>query len=445
MELTESDLFPGTRFRTYQGTGSLIVDCGNERLSQSCEFVCAQMTDGRLICHCFFSEGPLNSWELRWCEQREGAFHLHGRSKDNSPMSAHCLRYTNFASPVTYEGRSYRNFASFEAQQIHAGLQMLERADRLRFFLVNLTWDLHGAKWGRGELTVQVDRDQEYDRVVRLLKAVGGVGVTAVALVSAPRGTDILEAATVLDDEFCVLLSLARGNLVQWIAFEAFDTSGQPLAWRHRHPVTKPFSPYNFVAQSDTPDFLAQALPGLSALDERWQFWKAVLSLVDAVVTTDFLEARGLKAAVILDFLCGQFREVTGQRTLLTTSLFERWTKAVKPCIRQLTGELLGKTGAGSQPALVDEVLKHLPAFNHYTFATSLDHLLQHLKLDVDPGAVRRLVKIRNKLVHEVQYPSRRRGTKALLDEYHFAATLRSPNSPGARPIHRPLQRLDPT
>ena len=313
MEFRDEDLFPGTRFAAYQGKGDLIVDCGNEQLSQACEFVCGQMADGRLICHCFWSEGELNLWELLRCEQREGALRLLGRTADGLSVSAHCLRHTNFTSPVVYQGRDYRNFASLNAQQINAGSQTLEWADHLRFLLVNLTVEIHGAEWTHGDLTIRMDRVQEYDRIVRLLHAVGGIGVTAAAFVSGPGGTDILKAATLMDNELSVLLSLTRGNLIQWIAVEAQDAKGHTLAWRHRNPVTKPFSPYQFVGDSDTVGFVSETLPGLSALDERWGFRKAVLSLVDAVITTDFIEARGLKAAVTLDFLCGRFRDVAGK------------------------------------------------------------------------------------------------------------------------------------
>ena len=156
MELSDGDLFPGTRFTAYQGTGDLIVDCGNERLSQPCEFACGQMTDGRLICHCFWSEGELNLWKLLRREQQAGAFHLLGRTQDGWPVRAHSLRRPSFASPVVYEGRSYRNIASFDAQQIHAGAETLERADHLRFLLVNLTLDCHGAEWTHGDLTIRI-------------------------------------------------------------------------------------------------------------------------------------------------------------------------------------------------------------------------------------------------------------------------------------------------
>lgn len=234
--------------------------------------------------------------------------------------------------------------------------------------------------------------------------------MTAEALVSAEPDTEILSAVQSIGD-VCCLLQLATGTLVNWVAWEALDLAGRVIGAFHYTAATKPATAFELVPPGEIESFMTETLPNLCTLDSRWRFREAVLSLIDAKLEGDFLEARGLKAATLVDFLCGRFREVEGKERVLSEDDFNRWSKQVKPKVAELSVQKLRESGIilpenACAASVVDDMMAHWNEFNRYSFRRSLRWLLEELRLEVPRNEIDKGVDSRNALVHDQRFVS---------------------------------------
>ncbi|MBP1687242.1 MAG: hypothetical protein H6Q33_3385 [Deltaproteobacteria bacterium] len=184
IELTDDDLFPGTRAASYRGLGQLIVGHGDNLVEQSCEFVCVQMASGSVHCHCEWGTGPLDPFDL-WIEEKPTQ--LFGSCTNGRPIRIGTL--TVRTTPRCAQA-SERNVATFDVREVEVGSETLDRSwSAITFQLVNL--DLGRAR-RRGTERVEPLQYEYANRIVRELMAVGAKGRQPIY--AALRAARIIEA-----------------------------------------------------------------------------------------------------------------------------------------------------------------------------------------------------------------------------------------------------------
>jgi hypothetical protein len=82
---------------------------------------------------------------------------------------------------------------------------------------------------------------QDYKENVEIIRATRGIGVTAIASVSASNALlDVSKVINLMND-LCLLLTLARGCGVQWLYRESVS-KGEVVERYHWAPITLPYS-----------------------------------------------------------------------------------------------------------------------------------------------------------------------------------------------------------
>jgi hypothetical protein len=135
------------------------------------------------------------------------------------------------------------------------------------------------------------------------------VEVTCEMVAESGPSAEPLERLKTVCDELAYVLSAARGTKVQWVYMDTYDDSGACLSRLHREAVTKPYSGlpplHPGVEHRDaTRRFVENAFRVFASTGPQLRLTHAIIdSYVDARLQTDYLEMRGVKAAIVIEML----------------------------------------------------------------------------------------------------------------------------------------------
>lgn len=179
-------------------------------------------------------------------------------------------------------------------------------------------------------------------QTLKHLEEAGGVGVTA-KLTGAGGLTE--DEALLLGNDFSLLLSLATNNKVNWLSCEWLDANGKAVKTVVQSPNVRGFQrgPAN-VAPSRLPHFLARGLEHIDTARGRWRVHEAANIYLDAMAQSGFLELRGLRLVVCLEFLVATYASREKCEYLMSTEEF----KVLKKELKGVAGEILKAQGKPS-------------------------------------------------------------------------------------------------
>lgn len=162
-----------------------------------------------------------------------------------------------------------------------------------------------------GNVTALLVPKPDYGVRMKHLRAYKGIDVTATLRLSAVLPEyDLNDIAR----DLCLILSVLTGRMVNWIAKEG----GPSLVFEHR--VTKSSSGWPVLGRLEKvlggkwtwTDLLEYAVAVLPLFEQRaasYRLRQGIINLwIDARVAADFLEARALKTAVVLEMIKTDYR-----------------------------------------------------------------------------------------------------------------------------------------
>ena len=402
--------------RTYHGHGTLTIEDGDQIL---CAFECVQLPDARIVCHCIV-EGAENEHfnkAQKAATESSDAKRLEGQTDRGLNLEVH--RLTQGRTPVDPQWTTDESYIllSFLAREMRVSASSKPYSRGLvRFGLTNLEFlgtDSYTKQRPNGtqidclQLPFTIAGQQvtirpleDYRARVNAVKATKSVDVTSEAIIEVDSLDTRTEAPKLMDD-LCLLLSLARGCRVQWIHYDLLSPEGEIVESYYRDAVTKPYSPLMLIAVNppeDTKSFVEKTFDRFREQKERWELQKAIEIYIDAKLTQDSLELRGLKLAVLMEFLKGcysRWREVRPVETPLFQHLMRLQAREVWRSFK--------KCFCGG---------------NEVPFRKTLQVMRSDLSLDIG-GDLGRFVRNRNKLVHRGRFTS----TNSW-QEYSFMMTL---------------------
>jgi len=389
----------GKLVRSYAGQGCLRwADDG----IIPCSFECAQLADGRIICLC-------NLREVLGPEQLEKVSSLQGMTNDGRKVEVSRVSFVRVQH--RWSSQNSEHTVIFLARELHVGEAQRRVPVRMCFTLVNfeflgteryeehlqLRWTLEGHE-------VLIRPVEDYQEAVRGIKATRGIDVTAIATISLLNPDDTDRPVQLVDD-LCLLLSLARGCRVQWLFWDALSNTEQVIESRHRDAITKPYSPLLLipvVPPGDTQHLIERCFEPLHRKRGGWELQKAIEAYTDAKLEQDYLEFRGLKMAVLMDFVRGCYMNLTGKQLILDKQVFEDQLEALKGRLKDVLRDIF--PDASDQQ--IEIMVGHVQGMNWYPFRRSLREMFAHLDLAVSRDELQRFVNVRNKLVHEARFAS---------------------------------------
>jgi hypothetical protein len=251
----------------------------------------------------------------------------------------------------------------------------------------------------RGQ-AVRLERSPDYIAAKGDLKGRRRIRVTAEACVS---GTVDFSCARELVADLCALLSIAHGTLINWIYCDQAMASGERVYWFHYPAIT---GSYNGALplihpdyRTDLPNFLQAAFdPFTQKREERGL--RRVSQAYSGFRTTGFLEARGLQALSLIEYIIGTDARLRGQEVLLPEPQFN----AVLGRLQSTMRPLLRLAFPDMTPDQAGQMVAHLQGLNYSSFARRVQGAVDHLKATIDRGEIRRLKRTRNDLVHRMVF-----------------------------------------
>jgi hypothetical protein len=216
-----------------------------------------------------------------------------------------------------------------------------------------------------GEILFESVNDHE--ETVKRLKAVEGIDVTCFATVSLSPAVSLSRAIQDMED-LCALLSLARGTKINWAYFDTLSETGDNVHTRHVSRVTKPFAGFPLIHPDHADDLLSflQCFERFRGAEELYSLKRVVDHYTDAKAHRPFLEARGMLAAILIDFLLGRYRNRTDRRSIRKD--FGR--TSVQRALRKGLSELLGSTLPSVTDSEQEQFLENVQALNRPTLAS---------------------------------------------------------------------------
>jgi len=160
----------------------------------------------------------------------------------------------------------------------------------------------------RGSIDVVVEPIPDYHSVALRLTTLRDVALTCETVLDSSTLPPAVKADDVMSD-LCLVMSLARGTLVQWVYRRELDATGHQCAITHVNHITRPFNSlaaldHRLPARADTKRFMEGAYASLPQVSIKYAIRRGLISAyVDSRGEDDFLEFRGLKVAALAEMV----------------------------------------------------------------------------------------------------------------------------------------------
>ena len=391
----------GKVLRRYSGTGTITIDAAQA----SCDFSCAQRSDGWILLRCRLRRLSADLASLLGGAVFDKKLRLSGKTPTGE-------EFQTGEGPVVKTSVRGRG-ATLEASVPHAeiGGPPSRGTATLRFGLANLDFignEVVRTRSGAGltrlairlpDASLAIDEKDDYRAVVARIRAERGTDITSELTVKC-SARDV-DRTTALVDTVCRLLSLARGSLISWF-YRDVVANRRVVHSRLRHSVVGSYSGMHAINPWDTTStngFVEQAYAEFTRLESAYSLREVVHAYCSAR-GEGFLELKGLQAATLLDFLCGRLAAEKGRTYILDEGAF----KAATPDIRRKLKQVLYEAIPSARRGDLSEAAGNVPALNRRSFRRLLSELAQQFSVPLTTDDMGQVVKTRNSLVHAAKY-----------------------------------------
>jgi hypothetical protein len=395
---THNDAY-GKFVREYKGKGNCVT---NPSQAFPCSFDASQISDGKIVIRCQFGiealslfqafrqENVINRIEGDIADKgeiiTEGPIWLTKIAIDGQSITAKFL-----ASKLTFKDKK-----DGETRLIHFGVTNFE-------YLGNKIKDD-----GRGggslsileillpDANIEIHQIEGYDSNIKTIQAQKDIDLTCEARIQIFNNA--IEKARKTIDTIVKLLSFARGTKINWIYYDCYSESGQltqsvhanNVNWHYSHqPVIDPRNP------DDTAHFIQQSYLNYLNNSETWGLDIGIESYLDAKRETTYLETRALRAAILLEFFKNRYLITSNEGNILPEKVFDKKRKVIQSDLERTFIDMSSVDGNEMK-----EIIGKIPELNRKAFKSILCSMFSRIGLTVDEEEIRKIIKIRNSLVH---------------------------------------------
>ena len=284
------------------------------------------------------------------------------------------------------------------------------------FLITNFLWDDRYRKAPEeiqlafDGLSVNVTPLESYLGTAQRLRRSRGAEPTARVLIELPNGHQkpLREFEETIEDLLYVF-RIVTGNLVNWCFGEAVDRSGNPVERIHKYGISANYSdvmkfrPLRAGQASRVPKLDLLALARAFSQDSGHRLSKGELrrlinQFANACDSTLNLESSGLLASTLSELIAAKYSRAMRTSDSIPEGKFR---KNVLPILKAAI------ESTDLCPDITEQMIEHFNGMYRRSLRYKLEGLNKDLDLRLSETEIKRIVRVRNSLVHNGSYPDR--------------------------------------
>jgi hypothetical protein len=396
----------------YRGTGTLFIVDGEGEKPHQCSFEAGQTIDGEIILLCHgIPEGMSYFFRLgmevkRFSGKTETGQIIRSNEAKKSLLQ---LRYLtppeNWLYDKNFALRINELFVTYSKEQCH----------EIHFGICNFKFDendtIEYGKVGNNiviplteeeKIEISFRKIDDYNNKINRITILRTIGVTCELILKISNQDDLDKIVTLIDD-ICLLLSIKNGTKISWIYYDIYDSQGKTIFRKHESKVTKPYQPLDIFYFKEEHSF-----PTKKFLEETYlQYvkYKDLLKLnrgvvdayIDAKAESDYLETRGGKIALAIEFLKNEYMESKNLEYIFPLQEFKKWIPSISAAMEN-TLRLEKITNKNKIDAISNG--KKIEGLNRRSFRNILSKIIKEFHVNISEDEIALFVNCRDNLVH---------------------------------------------
>ena len=243
----------------------------------------------------------------------------------------------------------------------------------------------------------------DYKNIINDIEYTRDVAVTADILVDG--SIENKDKIIHIVDNICRLLSLAKGTKINWISYTIENNDGEILEKYYSNRVTKSYSVLRLISYEnpiDLKNYVESTYANYINKLNDWKFDIIIEEFIDAVKEGDYLEFRGLKLAVTMEFILGKYKSLNNCEFYIPEDEFDKnkIDSRIKKALKYALQDIL-------LPEQIVSLSKGTKGLNRRIFRESLVKLYKNLKITLskeEKEKIESFIKLRNNLVHRSDF-----------------------------------------
>lgn len=386
--------------KRFKGKGEIILYNGTKYCG---DFECMQMHDGSITCT-FFLKKKFMVYETTQLMKyiSHNAHKLCGKTDLGQFIEMTFDFFTSCYSPT--KGK-YRQIFEFPVNNVYLKLIKSKcKSFQLHFGIVNFEFigteitQKSKFEYYRDELKLNVDNREiifrqlgNYKKIVEYLVSSHGIDVTSEAIVRITKA-DTLDNVIDLINNMCTLLSYARGTYINWLYYDVYSLRNKQVVRTYcQNSYTRPFNGatpvINKFPPNDTKYFVEKCYKKYKKYKITSGFNLAIEFCVESKALI-WLEQKYLAAFLTLEVLNDSN---IGRKFIMKMNEFKKLQKSIIQLVNSHP----------TDNAIKNAMRKKVIEINRYPLKMCLDKLLANLTIDATKFNLKRIIKLRNNIVHQ--------------------------------------------
>lgn len=403
----------GEFISVYRGNGTLsIIDGAGEKPHQ-CSFEAGQRIDGKIILLChdlphglpfFFHFGMLatkfegkteEGFLVKSNEAEKGLIRIKYLPKSKSGLNDQNLALKVTELSIVYSEEKYH--------ELHFGISnfQFDEDDILdngkeNMVIIPLTKE--------EKIEISFKKMNNYDNKINRISTLRAVDVTCEFVLKISNKNDLNKLIELIDD-ICFILSVKNGTKISWVYYDICDKNGKQIVRKHGSKVTKVFQPldiFYFYENSSvqTKKFLEDSYPHFMKHRDLLKLKRGVIdAYLDAKAESDYIETRGGKIALAIEFLKNEYLREKGENSEYII-LPQEFNKSI-PSISAAMVNSLNLQGVTDQNKIqLISGEKKIEGLNRRSFGSILKELKNEFHVTLSSKEITLFTNCRNSLVH---------------------------------------------
>jgi len=436
----------GEFISVYRGSGTLSIIDGSGEKPHQCSFEAGQRIDGKIILLChdlpqgfplFFHFGMLAT---KFEGTTEEGFFVKSNEADKGlirirylPPSKSGLHDQNLALKVTELSIVY---SEEKYHELHFGISNFEfdENDTLdngkeNKVIISLTEE--------EKIEIFFKKLNDYDNKINRISTLRAIDVTCEFILKISNQNDLNKLIELIDD-ICLILSVKNGTKISWVYYDICDKNGKQIVRKHDSKVTKVYQPldiFNCCEKNSVPTkkFLEDSYQHYMKYRDLLKLNRGVIdAYLDAKAESDYIETRGGKIALAIEFLKNEYLGSKGENSEYIIPPQE-FNKCI-PSISASMADALKLQGVTDQNKIeLISVEKKIEGLNRRSFGSILKEIKNEFHVNLSSKEITLFIKCRNSLVHRGNFycktcqPEERQICEPLLSyiaEYFFMINI---------------------
>lgn len=318
----------GEFVNVYRGNGILSVADKAEEIPLACTFEAGQRIDGKIILLCH--ELP-RGFSFYFRIGGEQAKKFEGKTEEGYLIRSN--EAERGLNRIGYLPKSNRNDENLAFNLTELSIFYSEgKCHELHFGISNFEFDKNDSldNGKDDKIIIPLTKEEkieiffkklnDYDNKINRIWTLRGIDVTCEFILKISNKNDLNKLIELIDD-ICFLLSVKNGTKITWIYYEIYDKNGETISRNHTWKVTKAYQPLDIFyccenSSIQTIKFLEDSYPYFMKYRDLLRLKRGVIdAYLDAKAEADYIETRGGKIALAIEFLKNEYLASKGENS----------------------------------------------------------------------------------------------------------------------------------